>query len=319
MIKALLKKVLPNALIEERSIRRWYEVKQTDIPTLDTAIAQIESRWNFRPPNIPDSPVFIFSTEWRSGSTLLQRLVNSDTRILVWGEPYNQGNFIQCLSDSLRSFTLDNPPDSYFINSSNFKNSEGVLARRWTANLYPDLPSLVNAHQNFYKTLYEKPALERGFERWGIKEVRLTIEHAYYLKWLFPNAKFLFLYRNPYDAYQSCHNWRGLYMRWPDSPVLNPEIFGTYWKQMLEGFQEGVDRVNGFLIKYEDFLMGEPSIDKLSSYLDLDLNAAVMDIKIGSQSKKVPLTTKQLRRLKKVVDPLATQLGYVGLNSQRSR
>ena len=34
-----------------------------------------------------DEPVFLFSAGWRSGSTLLQRLIMSDASIFVWGEP----------------------------------------------------------------------------------------------------------------------------------------------------------------------------------------------------------------------------------------
>ena len=313
MVKALLKQLLPASFLEERAIRLWYRDKHREIPTVDCAIVTLESRWNFKPSEVPDKPVFIFSAEWRSGSTLLQRLINSDRKILVWGEPYNKCNFIQSLSDSLKSFTAHFPPKSYFIDSENFADSEDKLFQRWTANLYPELQSFVDAQRSFYTTLYAKPAIERGFPRWGIKEVRLTIDHAYYLKWLFPHAKFLFLYRNPYKAYQSCHTWRDLYIRWPDIPVPTPEDFGRHWKQMIEGFQNGVEDVGGMLIKYEDFLSGTPSISGLSEYLELDLLASVMEQRIGTQSTKVPLSTQQIKRLRKSTDPLAQQLGYTGL------
>jgi hypothetical protein len=314
MIRTLLKQILPKTLLEERATRFWYRDKLQAIPTVDEAIATIQSRWNFKPREIPDNPVFIFSAEWRSGSTLLQRLVNSDRRMLVWGEPYNKCDFIQHHSDALRSFTPDFPSDSYFINSENFVGSEDKLFQRWTANLYPGLESLVDAQRSFYKTLYEKPALEKGFTRWGIKEVRLTIDHAHYLKWLFPHAKFLFLYRNPYRAYQSCHTWRDLYIRWPDKPVPTPEEFGDNWKCMVEGYQAGLKDVGGLLIKYEDFLIGNPSVETLSEYLELNLEASAMERKIGSQgNKKLPLSEQKIQRLKKVVNPLAQKLGYDGL------
>jgi len=314
MLKATIKRFLPDALLEEYASRRWYSEKKRNIPTVDKAIKTIEERWNFKPIEIPDAPVFIFSAGWRSGSTLIQRLVNSDKEILIWGEPYNKCDFIQHHSDSLRSFTNSHPSSSYFIDSRNFAGSEDQLHRRWTANLYPDLKAFVDAHRNFYTTLYAKPSIERGFTRWGIKEVRLTIDHAHYLKWLFPNAKFLFLYRNPYKAYQSCHTWRDLYIRWPDVPVPTPEEFGSNWKHMIEGYQAGVESIGGLLIKYEEFLTGKPPIEKLSEYLELTLDASTMDQRIGSQSqKKVPLSEQQIKRLKKVVSPLAQQLGYTGL------
>ncbi len=52
----------------------------------------------------------------------------------------------------------------------------------------------------------------------GLKEVLLTIEHARYLKWLFLNAKFLFLYRDVYKGYLGLRRrpWVNV---WPDYTV----------------------------------------------------------------------------------------------------
>lgn len=315
MIKSLVKKILPNAYIAERSIRHWYIAKREQVQTVDTAICQIERRWKIQQAESSDSPIFIFSAEWRSGSTLLQRLINSDRRVLIWGEPFHKGNFVQTLSDSLRSFSAIEPSDDHFVDSSNFSDSQSEFSRRWTANLYPPIQSLLEAQTAFFNTLYAQPAIDRGFERWGFKEVRLTIEHAYYLKWLYPKAKFLFLYRNPYKCYQSCHTWRDLYLRWPDSPVPTTEVFGRTWVDMVKGFQAGYKAVDGLLIRYEDFCEGTPSTDELANYLNLDLDAAVLTKRIGSQKAKSPLTIQQIKRLKKVVDPLATELGYTGLTT----
>jgi hypothetical protein len=313
MVKALLKKVLPQSFWVDRALRLWYADQARKIPSVHEAIQTIDQRWQLSTAEVADSPIFIFSAEWRAGSTLLQRLVNSDRRVLIWGEPFHKGNFVQCLSDSLRSFTPNFPPEDNFINSKNFVGSEDHLFRRWTANLYPEMEALVAAQRAFFQTLYQQPARDRGFERWGIKEVRLTMDHAYYLKWLFPQAKFIFLYRNPYKAYQSCHTWRNLYLRWPEEPVVSPEVFGQAWNDMVSGFQAGYTAVDGLLIKYEDFCQGDPSVSVLSDYLQLDLDADAMKRRIGSQAKKVPLSPNQMQRLKKVVDPLATSLGYDGL------
>src|SRR5262245_32576620 len=34
------------------------------------------------------APIFLLSSGWRSGSTLVQRLINSDSSVLMWGEPF---------------------------------------------------------------------------------------------------------------------------------------------------------------------------------------------------------------------------------------
>ncbi|WP_017711059.1 sulfotransferase [Prochlorothrix hollandica] len=312
-IKAFLKTVLPQSWLEERASRRWYQEQRDGVQTIAAAIQGLETRWGLRPPDSPHRPIFIFSAQWQSGSTLLQRLINSDRRVLIWGEPFHKSNLVQSLGNSLRSFTAQFPPEDYFIDSPNFRDSEDQFDRRWTANLYPELQTLITAHRGFYHSLYGQPALDRGFERWGIKEVRLSMDHAYYLKWLFPRAKFLFLYRNPYKAYQSCHTWRDLYLRWPDVPVPTPQVFGTLWREMVEGYQAGYQQVDGLLIKYEDFCAGSPAVDQLSDYLDLNLKAEAMDRKIGSQRQTTPLSPHQIKTLRRAVNPLAHQLGYTSL------
>lgn len=41
------------------------------------------------------APIFLLSAGWRSGSTLLQRLIMSDARVLIWGEPYDECGLVQ--------------------------------------------------------------------------------------------------------------------------------------------------------------------------------------------------------------------------------
>lgn len=136
--------------------------------------------------------------------------------MLMWGEPYGDCNLIQRLADSIRPLRTELPTSNQFINHftpQDGEHSAADLSRAWIANLYPEMSDFLQAHRTFWETLFATPAYSRGYSRWGVKEVRLTIEHAEYLHWLFPKAKFIFLYRNPYKAYRSCRPWRNLYMR----------------------------------------------------------------------------------------------------------
>ncbi|MGA1132460.1 MAG: sulfotransferase [Prochlorotrichaceae cyanobacterium] len=315
MLKSFLKQFLPASYWQERSLRLWYAEQEKNVHSVETAIQILRDRWQCQPSDCSERPIFIFSAGWRAGSTLLQRLINSDPRVLVWGEPYHKGNFVQVLSQSVCSFTQTFPPDSYFINSANFSGSEDQLFSRWTANLYPEIDAFIAAQRVFFQTLYGQPAQQRGFERWGLKEVRLSIDHAIYLKWLFPQGKFLFIYRNPYKTYASCHTWSDLYFRWPDQPVFTPETFGLYWRGMVTGYRRGWEALGGLLLPYEAFCGGEPSTAAIASYLELKLDPAVMTRRIGSQEKKTPLSPRQIQRLQRVVDPLAAQLGYTAPES----
>ncbi len=51
-----------------------------------------------------ESPIFIFSSGWRAGSTYLQRLVMSSGKVLIWGEPFDKSDLIQSLSTSMIPF-----------------------------------------------------------------------------------------------------------------------------------------------------------------------------------------------------------------------
>src|SRR6185312_1965624 len=118
------------------------------------------------------------------------------------------------------------------------------------------------AHQAYFARLFAEPARRNGAERWGIKEVRLDCDHAFYLRWLFPRARFLFLIRNPYFAWRSyaaraAKGWKW-YHRWPDEPVTVAS-FAAHWRRLAADFLENHHQVNGLIVRYEDLARGEYS------------------------------------------------------------
>ena len=312
ILKPVIKRFLPQNFLERRDTRKWYESQLSQVPSVAQGIDSVIKRWNVSsPPEITDNPVFIFASGWRSGSTLLQRLVNSDGKILLWGEPFANCNLIPSLADTLKAFSDRYPSHSHFLDSDHFNRNSADLSQRWTANLYPDTANLIQAHRQFFHTLYQQPALTKGYQRWGLKEVRLSIDHATYLQWLFPQAQFLFLYRNPYKAYRSCRNWTNLYMRWPDQSVYTPEQFGNYWQTMTSGYLQNYQQVKGKLIKYEELASGNFLLEDLANYLQLNLDKNVLAKRIGGQKKTQSIPQGELKRLQKAVEPLASQLGYL--------
>src|SRR4028118_1588321 len=278
------------------------------VPTLEEAINHFSQRWPDVKSNCSSNPVFIFSAGWRSGSTLLQRLVMWSGSIIVWGEPYGRAGLIDYLSSPIKAITDTYPAAEWFINE-NFsdKTSVSSLAGEWIANLYPDINWLIESHLAFLLNFFEKPAKERGILRWGLKEVRLTIDHAIYLKWLFPRAKFLFLYRNPYNAYGSYQGFYW-YKKWPNEPVYTPEHFGLHWQTLLQGYITDGHKVNGMLVKYEDLCDENFDFSALESFLELKLNKSTLEKVIYSTKRQA--SPEELKILKSVVNPLATELGY---------
>lgn len=257
-----------------------------------------------------EQPIFLLSAGWRSGSTLLQRLLMSDPEVLIWGEPYDECGIIQALADSMKAFRPGWPPADYF-----YDGSEPVqLSGEWIANLFPSLEELRRAQRAFFDALFAEPARKAGACRWGIKEVRLGAEHCYYLRWLYPRAQFVFLYRNPFDAYRSyCSHGRNWYDTFPDKPVFTAPAFGRHWLALTTGFMQHQRKLGALLIRYENLAAGHAPLAELQSRLGLNLDAAVLQTKVGS-AERFGKTARTGRLdswlLRRAVAPLAAQLGY---------
>ena len=194
-----------------------------------------------------ETPIFVCSAGWRSGSTLLQRMLMARSNILIWGEPYDRSAIVQKLADMCRPFTDEWPLETFFI-----EEREEKLSESWIANLYPPVRDFRVAHRDILIRLFAHTAMERGYDSWGIKEVRWTVAHAEYLQWLFPKAKFVFVIRSPLDAYRSYLPWRRWFREWPNQPVLTPYRFGAMWSEMVEDLVQNHSKVNGILVFYEE-------------------------------------------------------------------
>ncbi|MGF1479256.1 MAG: sulfotransferase [Cyanophyceae cyanobacterium] len=287
-------------------------------PSLEEAISAFSMRWPEVESHFTSNPVFIFSAGWRAGSTLLQRLVSSSEKIVIWGEPYGHSGLIEHLSSPMRVFTYRYPRSDSFIGEAG-GNKLANLAETWIANLNPDAKYFLEAQATYLINLFEKPAQSYGALRWGIKEVRLTIDHAIYLNWLFPNSKFLFLYRNPYRAYSSYREFGKFnvwpydywYNTWPDDPIDTPSRFGQHWKTLLEGYLSGYQKVSSMVVKYEDLSRGELDFKALEEFLEIKLDKSILQNRVkGAPKRKSDASSIQLEELKSAVEPLASQLGY---------
>ena len=281
---------------------------------LSNALNCIEKRWpdliSFSEDN--EFPVFIFSAGWRSGSTLLQRLVISSGEIAIWGEPLGEAAFIPRLGRSLSEISLTWPSDDFFFYNSDMKN----LNNQWIANIAPEIQYLRTSHRLMFKEWLGKSAQEKfGVKRWGLKEVRLSIDHARYLKWLFPDARFLFIYRNPFDAYKSWkgNRWRGV---WPGYYSRSPVAFARHWKILLEGFIKNYREVDGYMIKFEDLISQRVELQKIAEHLQVEkLDPSVLEKKVGSPDstkapKKKRLTLYDRIIISTICGSLMKKLGY---------
>ena len=158
------------------------------------------------------------------------------------------------------------------------------------------------------------PSRRGGAARWGIKEVRLGSEYAFYLRWLYPKAKFLFLYRNPLDAYRSYARYgRSWYDIFPNKPMFTPTAFGTHWCQLMQGYLRDAKKLDALLVRYEDLIGECPPLEEIEAHLGIRMNHSVLGAKVGSSEQggeKLRVSVLEKWLLKRAVSPMAKELGY---------
>ena len=259
-------------------------------------------------------PIFILSSIWRSGSTALQRTLCTDKDILVWGEPYSDCNLFGSLSRSAMALT-----QSHWPTLGHFPQDAIIYdqpEKFFIANLYPHISHMQKAHRTMLDTLFCYPAKEKGRERFGMKFVRLGKEECEYLEWIYPDAKFIVLIRNPWDAWKSYKGNNWMY-RWPKGVVQTADQFAKLWLKQTEellAFTPTIEN-NILKIRYEDYLKPNFDWDNLRAFCAL-LNISPeqsLEHKItGVQVAPNPVTEEDNQTIATICGKLANPLGYLG-------
>lgn len=236
-----------------------------------------------------EEPVFIFSAGWRTGSTLLQRLLSSSGSLLLWGEPYDRSNIIQSLASTIEPFSDKWPPRKYITDNGEFEQN----TNKWIANFYPRETHLLAAHRNFIRTLFAPSNEKDTSKRWGIKEVRYGLREAVFLKTLFPNAKFLYLQRDLDDAYFSYKNFNqhmNWYANWPHNTVFTPYAFAKHRARLIREFSQAQKLTGGLILHYHDIVSDNDTLTKIETYCNVKIDRKTLENKVGNalERKKKP-------------------------------
>ncbi len=259
-----------------------------------------------RPPG--GEPIFLLSAGWRSGSTLLQRLVCSSGKAFIWGEPHGQAGVIPLMTRSACVLREDWPSEESIAP----RGPMGDVSERWIANLCPETQDLYNGYRAFFDSWLAYPAASRGAARFGLKEVRLDAENARFLEWVYPDARFVFLVRNPYDTWASAKGMGWEYL-WPNRILSTVEEFVSHWRRLAEGFAAWQGD-NALLVRYEDVVSNPRAIDDLIEHVGLaDWDPKVLENRVrGWKAPPTPLTAVELVQIRELAGPIAQKLGYQG-------
>ncbi len=264
------------------------------------------------------SPIFILSAGWRTGSTLIQRLINSNSNVALFGEAFEHHFLWHQLANQLKNFSaLEKKyacyiPENYGVVLPEELNE--MLTKAFTATLAPPISHLIKAHRSFIEILLKEPVEKVGREIWGLKLVRSNIDVAKYLQFLYPRARFIFLVRNPYDACNSCLNIiKGDAKAFPlmvDSHYIsNATDYAIHWKHCVSGFLEHYNKLNAMIIKYEELRTGKAT-ESISNFLDLTLDEDVLLNKVSVTKIHEQLTVENRMIIKNIAGEQIKALDY---------
>jgi hypothetical protein len=246
---------------------------------MDNHLTRFDKRFELEPSD-DSAPIFLLSAGWRSGSTLLQRLLCSTGEALIWGEPYGRSGLIPSLTRASMALRPDWPNEMHFA-----KPNHNDLVGGWIANMYPPPQALRDSFRAQLDTLFALPAQGRGFARWGLKEVRLQAMDARFLSWVYPQARFIFLVRNPWDAWASAKGLQ-FYEQWPNRSVETAEQFSKHWAKLTRSFLQWPSD-SGMLVRYEDLIQPGFDLGQISSHCGLkDLDPGPLSVKIRGMRKE---------------------------------
>ena len=214
--------------------------------------------------------MFLFAAGWRSGSTLLQRLIISSGQVLMWGEA---GGALNALHDVAERYAqMVGPGDASFRHGmggsggdslKNFREKGEAGVHQWIACMNMPEDAVYAGLRYFFDRIYADPAVEMGYPRWGVKEVISGVETARFLRNLYPDAKFVFLVRDPFACLLSLKR-----RKWLSGTVNNRPVvyFSKLWRDLASEFKNAEF---GFYLRYEDLIKDEQTLKELQDYLEI--------------------------------------------------
>lgn len=141
-----------------------------------------------------DKPVFIAGIGPRTGTTLVQRIINTHPDAWIWGEPGRSVEELLTIAwqNINRWRDVFKERDRYLYKA--FKDGE-KLELAWSSAIMPSKDRIWQAWRAFFEVGFRIKRI------WGFKSV--TCEHLNFIRYLFPTAKIIVTARSPLAQYKS--------------------------------------------------------------------------------------------------------------------
>lgn len=269
-------------------------------------------------------PIFLLGSG-RSGTTLLQKILNSADDVMIWGEhggflkPTARAYFNQTENPRVNRAIFRRNPVAKDPNRDFNRSKPTDVGYSWM-NWYGRREVAAN-FAGFIESFFHPPGMEKG--HWGFKEIRYggddrAIEM---LAELFPNARFVFIARNPIDVIAS-----QTALGWGSRTAL-----GSGWKQLAEvwaarnrgllEFQRANEERTRW-VRFESLISKDSgAIEDLFEWLGFetsDRQGELVDLKDGIWRKerrdgkphRTMFSERKLRHIARIVRVPSRALGY---------
>lgn len=236
--------------------------------------------------NLNKQPILLLSSG-RSGSTLLQRILNTSEDLTIWGE---HAGIFSGIARSYFEILEGKPLEKFYFSKVNKINASlinGEYAQyniniNWLNSFEKEKSKEI--YRNFIFSILNQQKNLNASARWGFKEIRYTFEDKTVDMFvnLFPETQFIFSVRNPFDIILSM-----MFAFFPEekrnSALINSDLNQLQtnikiFAQRLSIAYKSIDvwinekKVNSIIIRYEDLLNDKnKTVKTIFSFLNIDL------------------------------------------------
>jgi glycosyltransferase involved in cell wall biosynthesis len=208
-------------------------------------------------------PLFLLACA-RTGSTLLQRLLNSYDDVLLWGE---HAGFLEPVAEGFFHI-WENPGIFQKTRVLADVLADSDPARSWQGMMgWYTRDDWLGLFRGFVEQLFVPHGLP-GKQWWGFKEIRYAAHPGDrtldFLHALYPDATWVFLVRNVFNAMASRRRMPGMSKTLRELRHVSQE-----WDHRYQTYREwhGSGRIKSFFIRYEDMIEGRGEVLELLQHL----------------------------------------------------